>query len=92
MLRILTEYKNRPNIEAELIARGLDYTIYTADGTWNGIKESSLVIEIEGANLSKVASAAEAIRSMNDQQAVYVQCIPTELYSITEEGRKCLTI
>lgn len=92
MLRILTENKDKASIEAEMIARGLDFTIYTAEGTWQGIRELSLIIEIEGYNRNKVFEVAEAIRKMNDQQAVYVQSIPSELYSITEEGRACLTL
>lgn len=92
MLRVLTENVNKSDIVAEMIARGFDFTMYEAEGTWQGIKENSVVIEIEGYALPKVAELAEAIRKMNDQQAVYVQYIPSELYEITKDGRKCLTI
>ena len=92
MLRILTENKNKSNIEAEMIARGIDFTIYEAEGTWQGTREHSLIIEVEGHVRKTVFDVAEAIRKMNNQQAVYVQDIPTTLYEVSEEGRACLTL
>ena len=91
MLRILTENKNKGMIEADLIARGIDFTIYEAQGVWEGIREDSLVIDIEGYSRKVIFEAADAIRLINNQEAVYVQDVPSTLYSITEKGRKCLT-
>ena len=92
MLRILTENKNRTSIEDELTRRGIDFTIYETEGTWKGEKEHSLIIEIEGKARTEVFNTAETIRLMNEQEAVYVQEIPTVVYEITKEGRSCLTL
>jgi len=91
MLRILTENFNKEGIEAELLSRGIDYTMYEAHGSWKGKTEPSLVIEIDCYGRSIVFDAAEGIRKLNNQQAVFVQEVPSTLYSITEKGKKCLT-
>ena len=90
MRRILTEKKNLPDIENILIGLGMDYTYYEATGSWKGKREHSLVIELDNYPFSKVLKAAEEIRKLNGQEAVYVQEIPTSLLVVSEKGVKSL--
>ena len=86
----MTENKQKNEIENTLIAQGLDFTIFEAEGTWKGVRERSLVIEFEGATLGKVLVAAQEIRKLNNQEAVLVQAIQTDLYEVTEGDYKKL--
>ena len=90
MLRILTENKQKNEIENILIALGLDFTVYEAEGTWKGIREKSLVIELADAKFSEAIVAAKEIRKLNNQESVYVQDILDSLYKQTERGTQCL--
>jgi hypothetical protein len=49
------------------------YTVLEGSGSWKGMKESSILIEIDGTTSAKVRSAADAIKRLNKQQAVLVQ-------------------
>lgn len=77
MYRILTENKNRAQIESGLADICMDFTSYTGKGVWKGVEEKSLIIEFEGEIKEKVLMAAELIRKFNKQQEVLVQEIPS---------------
>ena len=80
--RILTEDKNRDEIE-ELIAQRFDsFTILEGVGYWQGKREKCLVIEIQipyvsnSAKLTdceRIHALAHAIKRANNQKAIIVQ-------------------
>jgi len=47
--RILTESKNVDQVKTGLGDLGLDYTLYSAAGSWKGQRESSFIIELDNA-------------------------------------------
>jgi len=73
--RILTENKNRGRIEAFVCATFDGATIFEAVGIWEGTREKSLVIEIDGQkeDRNRVLGLARVIKDYNEQQAVLVQ-------------------
>jgi len=74
MIRILTEDVNRPNIEGALQSASIDtYTLIEATGSWKGVKEKSLIIELDGITRFRAECIAERIRVANRQEAVLVQ-------------------
>jgi len=74
MIRILTEDVNRENIHAVLASASIDaYTLIEAQGSWRGIKEKSLIIELDGITRFRAECIAERIRVANRQEAVLVQ-------------------
>ncbi len=54
MLRILTENKQKTEIENILIALGLDFTILEAQGTWKGIRENPWLLNSQMLSLVKL--------------------------------------
>ncbi len=76
MYRILTEAKNVGEVKRELIRLGLDYTVYRAEGSYQGAPERSLVIELDNVRRELVFTAAKLIKDLNTQDAVLVQEIP----------------
>ena len=76
MYRILTEAKNVEEVKQELIRLGLDYTVYCAEGSYQGTQEQSLIIELDNVSRELVLAAAKQIKEMNAQDAVLVQEIP----------------
>ena len=73
MLRIVTENKNLPGIKATLKRWGCDYTMFEATGSWQGVEEPSLVIEIVGVSRWIVESVARDILADNQQESVLLQ-------------------
>jgi hypothetical protein len=73
LYRIFTERKNLDGIEKILNQHFKGYTHYKATGFWEGMKEPSIVIEIQGASKKEVSAASKAIKKLNKQQAVLVQ-------------------
>jgi hypothetical protein len=74
MIRILTEDINRSNIHGALASASIDaYTLIEATGSWKGVQEKSLIIEIDGITRFRAECIAERIRVANRQEAVLVQ-------------------
>ena len=60
------------------------YAIYKGIGFWRGIGEHAACIDIIGAeaDVVKVQNLAHCIKSINEQEAVYVTATPTTLFDI----------
>ena len=73
MFRILTEEKNVDQLKATLVGLGLDFTLFNAQGSWKGMEENSLAIELDNIPRHRAENAARIIKSMNNQEAVLLQ-------------------
>lgn len=81
--RIYTEDKNRNKLEKIVATYFHGFTLIPSTGYWEGAKEESLIIEVVGINEdTKIRQCAEAIKAVNEQQAVLVTCTPVECYTI----------
>jgi len=79
MYRIITEHTNVDGIKSLLRDEKMDFTLHEATGSWQGVEERSLVIELDALwDDSEVTRVAKKIRSLNNQEAVLIQNIPTE--------------
>lgn len=76
MYRILTEEKNVDQIKTALTGLGLDFTLYRANGSWQGHEENSLAIELDNISQNLAEHVARTIKSMNEQDTVLLQEIP----------------
>lgn len=76
MYRILTESKNVDLVKTSLGDLGLDYTLYSAAGSWKGRAENSLVIELDNITREVAERAAKLIKRINRQKKVLLQKIP----------------
>jgi len=88
--RIYTENKNKTEIE-NLIARTFTaFTVFLATGHWQGMPERSLVVEIAAheKDYTTVAVLADEIRTLNDQDAVLIQSMPTTIKLIDADFKK----
>lgn len=72
MFRILTEDVNRAYIYQILDSRVDGYTVSTGVGCWKGQRESSLAIDLIGAERSIVYDLADSIKAANKQESVLV--------------------
>jgi hypothetical protein len=70
MYRILTEEKNIDQLKAMLIGLGLDFSVFSGHGTWQGQEENSLAIELSNIPRHRAEFVAKTIKSMNNQEAV----------------------
>ena len=80
LYRIFTENKNRPGIESIVNEYALGYTIMTGVGYWQGQREKSLIIEVDGATANTINSIrhiAQRIKDLNGQQSVMIQQLDT---------------
>ena len=77
MYRILTERKNADQVKDALRDRGFDYTVIDAEGSWRGQIEDSMAIELDGVSWDVAANIARLIKTMNEQETVLIQTIPT---------------
>ena len=78
LYRILTENKNRQVVEDIVSAEFPGFTIIEATGYWNGVREESLIIEIDAGNEIKgmtVTRIAEMIKRHNQQESVMIQAV-----------------
>lgn len=71
MTRLYTEDVNRDGIERVLAEFVDGYTLISAIGAWKGVKENTLIIEIENCNCAE--TIALRIAEVNNQEAVMVQ-------------------
>ena len=82
LYRILTENKNRQVVEDIVSAEFPGFTIIEAMGYWNGVRELSLIIEIDtDGNEFKgmtVTRIAEMIKRHNQQESVMIQAVMTQ--------------
>lgn len=81
LYRILTENKNREAVEDIVSAEFPGFTIIEATGYWNGVREESLIIEIDAGNEIKgmtVTRIAEMIKRHNQQESVMIQAVMTQ--------------
>ena len=81
LYRILTENKNRQVVEDIVSAEFPGFTIIEATGYWNGVREESLIIEIDAGNEIKgmtVTRIAEMIKRHNQQESVMIQAVMTQ--------------
>ncbi|HEV2523425.1 MAG TPA: hypothetical protein VGT24_13680 [Candidatus Acidoferrales bacterium] len=76
MYRILTESKNVDRVKTSLEDLGLDYTLYSGDGSWRGQEEHSLIIELDNIPEDLAEKAAKMIKCINRQKKVLLQEIP----------------
>lgn len=76
MYRILTESKNVDLVKTSLADLGLDYTLYSGDGSWKGHTEHSLIIELDNITKKLAKKAAKLIKRINRQEKVLLQEIP----------------
>jgi len=83
LYRVCTENKNHNEILNYLDKHFPDgYTIIHANGTWQGIQEKSLVIEIMGDENTvgeRIDQFAYWLKKQNNQQAIMLQVI-TNMY------------
>ena len=77
--RILTEDKGNQNVIANTILRRFEgFTIIKAIGYYKGLKEKTLLVEIDTLddnNALGIIRIAEEIKKYNSQSSVLVQCI-----------------
>ena len=81
LYRILTENKNREAVEDIVSTEFPGFTIIEATGYWNGVREESLIIEIDAGNEIKgmtVTRIAEMIKRHNQQESVMIQAVMTQ--------------
>jgi len=98
MWRITTEHKNMGKIREILLANSIpDYTMIPAVGSWKGVEEDSLIIEVSGDNsFYRIAKIASQIAIENQQESVMIQRIKDHPQFITKEdfgiytGEACL--
>jgi hypothetical protein len=76
MYRILTESKNLELVKSGLRKLGIDYTLYSGDGSWKGEEERSLIIELDNIPREHAEEAARLIKRINQQEKVLLQEIP----------------
>jgi hypothetical protein len=76
MFRIFTESKNVSLVKTSLGDLGLDYTLYSGDGSWRGQEEHSLIIELDNIPKELAEKAAKLIKRINRQEKVLLQEIP----------------
>jgi hypothetical protein len=76
IFRILTESKNVSLVKTSLGDLGLDYTLYSANGSWRGQEERSLIIELDNIPRELAEKAAKLIKRINRQETVLLQEIP----------------
>ncbi len=76
MYRILTENMSADRIKCILMTAGVDYTIFSCEGTWHGRPECSIIIELANVPQVVAESIAQIIKYMNCQEAVLVQAFP----------------
>jgi hypothetical protein len=76
MYSILTESKNVDLVKTSLGDLGLDYTLYSGDGSWKGQAEHSLIIELDSITRELAEKAAKLIKKINRQEKVLLQEIP----------------
>ena len=77
MYRILTEDKNRETIHEILKAHVKGYTITEGTGSWQGVEEKCLAIDLIGYTLFTAKAIAHEIKSRNEQESVLVLGILT---------------
>lgn len=92
MYRIATENLNKSAIEHIISGRFDGFSVIEQDGFWKGKKEHSLVIEIQGEDafesfgpseeVRKIEEVCFAIKTLNHQEAVLLQIVPSEVYFI----------
>jgi hypothetical protein len=76
MYRILTEDKNRESILSILDSHVEGYTVTPSIGSWRGVRESSLAIDLLGIPKSVAESIAKQIKAANQQESVLLLDIP----------------
>ena len=69
---IYTENKNKPWIQELATARFGSFTIFTAEGSFQGVQEGSLIISVIDTEPSFVQQFAEEVKRWNEQQAVMI--------------------
>ena len=78
IFRLYTEYKNISGITKLADSDFESYTMYRANGRWQGIGEKSLIIEIIAQDrelpgmTTRVFDLARRIKKLSKQQAVWV--------------------
>jgi hypothetical protein len=82
MYRILTEDKNRETIHEILKTHVKGYTITEGTGSWQGVEEKCLAIDLVGYAFLTAESIATEIKSRNEQESVLVLEIPITEYWI----------
>ena len=82
LYRLYTE--NIPNTD-KIVSRYYEgYTLITAEGYWQGIAESSLIVEIISSEdeSAKIATLANEIKQVNNQVTILVEVLQNKEYFI----------
>ena len=75
LYRIMTEDLNRQAVLSEVSKSFEGFTVREALGYWRGTPEASITIEIITDDKPGVLRVAEAIRVLNHQESVLVDCV-----------------
>lgn len=78
MFRILTQFKNVNRLKTNLGHLGVDYTMYSGDGSWRREEERSLIIELDNITKRLAEKVARLIKRTNRQKKVLLQEIPVK--------------
>lgn len=81
LYRLLTERKNVAGVQKIVLSRFAGCTMLYGTGYWRGGQEKNLTIEIdtEATNKPRILEVVEAIKRLNNQEAVGLQ----EIQSVT---------
>jgi hypothetical protein len=78
MYRILTEDVNRETIYSILDSYVDGYTIQAGTGSWRGVRENSIAIDLIGIDQTIAEQIALNIKDANKQESVLLLSIETE--------------
>lgn len=82
MFRILTENKNQSLIKTILNRYVEGYTILPALGSWKGIPENSIAIDLVDVTSDTTRAIAKDIKEINQQDTVLVLEIPANAWYV----------
>ena len=85
MYRILTEDKRRDVIFSILDYWVDGYTVTPTLGSWKGVRENSLAIDLVDVEAAVARSIAESIRVANEQEAVLILEIAAKAEFLTAQ-------
>lgn len=76
LYRLHTEDVNRRKIYRIMSKEFDGFTVYTAEGQWQGQREKSLIMEVVGNRLlSRFKRVARKIKTVNKQEAVIIEVL-----------------
>jgi hypothetical protein len=82
MYRLYTQDVNRDKITEIVAAHFKGFTIFPISGSYEGVQEDSILIEIETADYAKVLQVAGEIRELNNQDEVLIVAARRSMSSV----------